>query len=338
MAGCVVAIEQRFAVEDRQCRSALLPPNSPRRCRLAPACRQPFRLSSTVQSGCPVLRPLKSASLPKTVISVGAIPAAFAPMMEVSSTVPPAVPFVVHKPKSPLELSPSNRTWPPRTVMALGESPVTPSGRRQFERSAPGAVRRPKTNVLESVPALEKNDVWQHDALITHAVCPGDLRCRHAVVPPRSGAQTELICKTNPLTREPALQFRPCILCLLLTGACQAGAKQSQFVRDFPARAGGAVGRPKRGGPTPGLGRRVYVRSARVKNASSPRSRARAANFSSINEAGANPRLRVPREQAPCRQRPSWQAPPACATAAARPPRSNRARAAVAPALPDRRS
>jgi hypothetical protein len=63
-----------------------------------------------------------------SVISVGAIPAAFAPMMEVNSTVPPAVPFVVHKPKSPLELSPWNRTWPPRTVMALGETPVTPLG------------------------------------------------------------------------------------------------------------------------------------------------------------------------------------------------------------------
>ncbi len=76
------------------------------------------------------LMPLNSAPLPKTVRSVGAIPAELAPAMEVNSRVPAAVPSDVHNPTSPTELTPSNRIWPLSTVMSRGESPeeLAPDG------------------------------------------------------------------------------------------------------------------------------------------------------------------------------------------------------------------
>ena len=56
------------------------------------------------------------------------------------------------------------------------------SGRRQFERSAAGAVRLPKTAVIGGVLASEKNNVWQHGrTFIVATVVTDRLPCERAV-------------------------------------------------------------------------------------------------------------------------------------------------------------
>jgi hypothetical protein len=57
---------------------------------------------------------------------------------------------VVHNPKSQLESTSSNRTWPPRTLKALGEIPEAPAPvGANANNSAAHAVGLPKTALID---------------------------------------------------------------------------------------------------------------------------------------------------------------------------------------------